>query len=161
MSDPVYSLITDLNGNGPCLAPYPYHDYLVAMLTPCPFEDKDIVPDSELASHNSTLSYGRGFLKVTSNEFLCYGKISFRLKHNGENRIIRVTKSATSQLYSNQYDLSVHGVYSPWGNPYLMDIGDNILIPPYYRYQLHLGIGVTRLPDEDIGTEIWIKAEIL
>ena len=161
MADPVYSLITDLNGNGPCMAPYPYENTrLVAMITPCPFEDKDFVPGSAASTNNSDLSYGNGFIKATTTStYKAYAQIVFRLKHNGGNRIIRVTKSANSQDIVASYWLLVNNIsrYSVFG----LTLGDNILVPPYYRYQLSIFMQASQPSIYTDFEEIWIKVEIL
>jgi hypothetical protein len=158
MADPVYSLITDLDGNGPCLAPYPYQDKLVAMLTPCPFADKDVIPGST-NTYYSDLSYGSGFIKATTNKYLANANIRFRLKHNGGNRTIQISKSANSQDLSALYYLRVNN-YDDYV-AHILALGDNTLVPPYYRYQLHVILSVVQPTnnEEDFG-EIWVKAEI-
>ena len=159
MADPVYSLITDLDGNGPCLAPYPYQDTLIMMLTPCPFEDMDVIPGSA-NTYYSDLSYGRGFIKATTSESLANANIDFRLKHNGGNRTIKITKSANSQKLTTRYYLKVNN-YNDYVT-HTLTLGDNILIPPYYRYQLQVQINAAQLTaNPEDCEEIWIKAEIL
>lgn len=158
MADPVYSLITDLDGNGPCLAPYPYQNGLVAMITPCPFDDKDFVSGSA-GTYYSDLSYGRGFITATTSTFLANASIHFRLKHNGENRTIKITKSANSKDFSGRYYLRVNNYTDYVSHP--LTLGDNVLVPPYYRYQLHVQIEVLQQTDiQEDYEEIWVKAEI-
>ena len=158
MADPVYSLITDLDGNGPCLAPYPYQNGLVAMLTPCPFADKDVIPGSA-QTYYSDLSYGSGFIKATTSTYLANAIIHFRLKHNGGNRTIKITKSANSKDLSARYYLRANN-YSDYVSHALV-LGDNDLVPPYYRYQLQVQIQTNQLTnDPEDFEEIWVKAEI-
>ena len=158
MADPVYSLITDLEGNGPCLAPFPYQDTLVAMITPCPFADMDVIPGSA-NTYYSDLSYGNGFIKATTTTVMANANIHFRLKHNGENRTIKITKSANSKGLAARYYLTVNN-YSDY-IPQPLTLGDNVLIPPYYRYQLHVQISVVQQTDiQEDYEEIWVKAEI-
>ena len=161
MSDPVYSLITDLNGNGPCMAPYPYENTrLVAMITPCPFADRDVIHDSAKTSFEGcNISYGRGFIKATSSAYYCGGMIGFRLKHNGENRILRITTSPGATWWYAYTFLMVNNEYAE-GQSFKFP-GDNIIVPPYYRYQLQLYLAVTQSAfDEEDYEEIWVKAEI-
>ena len=162
MSDPVYSLITDLDGNGPCmgLPSWSSPPRLVAMITPCPFADKDVVPDSVEHNSGSEISYGNGFIKLTRTGGYCQGKIIFRLKHNGENRTIKITKNANSRLFSTFYVLQVNNLNFEGYREYAMHIGDNIVVPPYYRYRIVVSLGVERLSGEWDDTEIWVKAEI-
>ena len=159
MADPVYSLITDLDGNGPCLAPYPYQDTLVAMITPCPFADMDVIPGSA-NTNNSDLSYGSGFIKAMTTTGMANANIHFRLKHNGGNRTIKITKSANSKDLAARYYFRINN-YSDYVSHALV-LGDNVLVPPYYRYQLQVQISVVQLTDiQEDYEEIWVKAEIL
>ena len=158
MADPVYSLITDLEGNGPCLAPFPYQDTLVAMITPCPFADMDVIPGSA-NTYYSDLSYGSGFIKATTTTSTANADIHFRLKHNGGNRTIKITKSANSKDLSARCYLRVNN-YSDYV-PHSLVLGDNVLVPPYYRYQLQVQIQVNQQTDiQEDYEEIWVKAEI-
>ena len=159
MANPVYSLIKDLEGNGPCVAPYPYHGYIVAMVTPCPFADGDVVPGSVITNY-SDLTYGQGSIKATTSEYVANVIISFRFKHNGGNRIIRFSKSANSKLRDAQYSLKVNNRIDYV--LYQLDYGDNVLVPPYYRYQMRMELWVHQLSEHPKDyEEIWVKAEIL
>ncbi|MDD2598371.1 MAG: hypothetical protein PHO37_03980 [Kiritimatiellae bacterium] len=158
MSDPVYSLITDLEGNGPCMAPYPKQGSLVAMLTPCPFADLDFIPGSSTTNY-SDLSYGSGFIKATTSKSPADATISFRLKHNGGNRTIKISNSANSTFYSAHYFLWINGYTDYILHP--LTLGDNILVPPYYRYQLRITIQAYQQTNiQEDFEEIWVKAEI-
>ena len=158
MADPVYSLITDLEGNGPCMAPYPNQGSLVAMLTPCPFADGDVVTGSASTNY-SDLTYGNGFVKATTRKTQAGVTISFRLKHNGANRTIQITKSANSIDFSAGYFFWINGNSDYVSHPLIL--GDNILVPPYYRYQIRITIVAYQpgyIPED--YEEIWVKAEI-